>query len=128
MKKKVPVHRIYSLPDGDVRPRDALFYACRTRPRRMTEKERRFGFGGDYMGNETYMSLYEPAGLDDEQRVVEVMYSMLPSSLAERLNACPPMRSATSELGQVTYFRALAECCVVPGGGGCGWTVLPRES
>ena len=20
------------------------------------------------------------------------------------------------------------QCCVVPGGGGCGWTVLPRES
>ena len=80
VKKKVPVHRIYSLPDGDVRPRDALFYACRTRPRRMTEKERRFGFGGDYMGNETYMSLYEPAGLDDEQRVQRISVTAMCSN------------------------------------------------
>ena len=69
VKKKVPVHRLYSLPGGDVRPRDALFYSHRTRPRRMTEKERRFGFGGDYAGTETFLSLYEPAGLDDQDRV-----------------------------------------------------------
>jgi type VI secretion system protein ImpG len=80
VKKKVPVFRLYSLPSGDVRPRDALFYTTRTRPRRMTEKERRFGFGGDYMGTETFMSLYEPAGLDDQDRAQRLSVTALCSN------------------------------------------------
>lgn len=69
MRKKVEVNRLYSQPDGEVRPADALYYTFRRKPRRLTEKERRFGFGGDYTGTETYLSIYEPAGLDDEDRV-----------------------------------------------------------
>ncbi|MBM7068825.1 type VI secretion system baseplate subunit TssF [Actibacterium sp. 188UL27-1] len=69
VRKKVQVHPLYSLPDGEVRPQDALYFTTRHRPRRLTEKERRFGFGGSYVGTETYMSLFEPAGLDDEERV-----------------------------------------------------------
>lgn len=80
VKKKVPVFRLYSLPTGDVRPRDALFYTARTRPRRMTEKERRFGMGGDYMGTETFLSLYEPAGLDDEHRAQRLSVTALCSN------------------------------------------------
>lgn len=80
VKKKVPVHRLYSLPGGEVRPRDALFFTYRTRPRRMTEKERRFGFGGDYAGTETFLSLYEPAGLDDQDRVQRLSVTALCSN------------------------------------------------
>ncbi|MEL6522316.1 MAG: type VI secretion system baseplate subunit TssF [Pseudomonadota bacterium] len=69
VRKKVQVHPLYSLPDGEIRPQDALYFTTRHKPRRMTEKERRFGFGGSYIGTETFLSLYEPAGLDDEERV-----------------------------------------------------------
>jgi type VI secretion system protein ImpG len=69
VRTKVPVNPLYSLPDGEVRPQEALYFSNRRRPKRLTERERRFGFGSDYVGTETFMSLYEPAGLDDEERV-----------------------------------------------------------
>lgn len=69
VRKKVRVHPLYSLPESEIRPQDALYFTFRRRPRRLTEKERRFGFGGDYVGTETFLSLYEPADLDEAERV-----------------------------------------------------------
>jgi type VI secretion system protein ImpG len=66
--KKVPVHPLYSLPDPGVRAKDALYFDSRRKPRRLTEKERRFGFGSNYIGTETYLSLYEPADMDSKER------------------------------------------------------------
>ena len=68
MRTKVPVYPIYSLPDDEIRPADALYYHIRRRPRRLSERERQFGYGGDYVGTETFLSLYEPAGLDEAAR------------------------------------------------------------
>ncbi|MDF1872436.1 type VI secretion system baseplate subunit TssF [Vannielia sp.] len=69
VRKKVEVYKLYSQPPSEIRPAEALFYSFSRKPRRLTEKERRFGMGGDYIGTETYLSIYEPAGLDDEERV-----------------------------------------------------------
>ncbi|MBT0957270.1 type VI secretion system baseplate subunit TssF [Alphaproteobacteria bacterium KMM 3653] len=80
MRKKVRTHRLYSLPDTDTRPQDALYYSFRRRPRRLTEKERRFGFGGDYVGTETFLSLYEPEGLDSEERAQRLQVNALCSN------------------------------------------------
>lgn len=68
VKQKVRVHRLYDLPEKDIRPKDALYYTFRRRPRRLTEQERRFGFGGSYVGEEIFLSLYEPGGLDEDRR------------------------------------------------------------
>ncbi|MEO0829297.1 MAG: type VI secretion system baseplate subunit TssF, partial [Pseudomonadota bacterium] len=69
VRDKVPVFPLYSLPDGDMKPQDALYFTTRQRPRRLTEKERRFGLGGDYIGTETYLSLFEPIPESEEERV-----------------------------------------------------------
>ena len=80
MRKKVLVNKLYSQPPDEVRPADSLYYTFRRKPRRLTEKERRFGFGGDYIGTETYLSIYEPAGLDDEERVQRLQVMALCSN------------------------------------------------
>lgn len=80
MRKKVKVNRLYSLPDAEIKPQDALYFSFRRKPRRLTEKERRFGFGGDYIGTETYISVYEPADLDDEERVQRLQVNALCSN------------------------------------------------
>ena len=87
VKAKVPVFRLYDLPDRENRPQDALYYAFRRRPRRLTEQERRFGFSGSYVGNEVYLSLYEPAGLDDKRKLSRLSVRALCSNrhLTEQL-------------------------------------------
>ncbi|WP_102224485.1 type VI secretion system baseplate subunit TssF [Acidimangrovimonas sediminis] len=69
VRKKVTVNPVYSLPASNERPQDALYYALRRRPRRLSERERRFGSAGDYIGTETLIALHEPAGLDAAERV-----------------------------------------------------------
>lgn len=56
----VPVNQLYALPGGGVKPRQALYYTARRKPRRATQKERRFGSTQRYSGTETFISLYEP--------------------------------------------------------------------
>jgi|LakMenEpi03Aug12_release.lakeMendotaPanAssembly.Ray.scaffolds.fasta_scaffold40855_3 type VI secretion system protein ImpG len=65
---KVSVHPLYGLPADLVQPRQALYYTYRRRPRRLTEKERRFGKSQGYAGTETLISIYEPATLDSDDR------------------------------------------------------------
>jgi type VI secretion system protein ImpG len=59
---RVPVFPLYALPPSGIRQGEALFYTTRRKPRRMTEKERRFGTTRRYRGTETYISVYEPPG------------------------------------------------------------------
>ena len=68
-RAKVPVWPVYSLPEDGQRPRDALYYGLRRRPRRLSARERRFGGTGSYLGTETLIALHEPAGLDVQNRV-----------------------------------------------------------
>lgn len=69
VRKKVQVSPVYSLPEAGQRPQEALYYAMRRRRRRLTERERRFGPVGDYVGTETLIALHEPVGLDAPERV-----------------------------------------------------------
>lgn len=66
-QEKVRVFPLYSLPSGDVRLDDALFYTLRRMPRRQTAQERRFGTKSQYVGTDMFLSLREPAGIDDER-------------------------------------------------------------
>lgn len=87
VRTKVPVHRLYDLPERDIRPQDALYYTFRRLPRRLTEQERRFGFGGSYVGGEVYLSLFEPAGLDADTEIARLSVTALCSNrhLTEQL-------------------------------------------
>lgn len=64
MSTKVEVFPLYALPQGGMKPRQVLYYTSRTRPRRATAKERRFGSQQRYRGTETFLSLYEPGTTD----------------------------------------------------------------
>jgi type VI secretion system protein ImpG len=88
-KDKVAVYPLYSLPDGQVSLRDALYYDNRRLPRQPTEKERRYGRPANYAGTETFISLSEPASIDDPDRVRELSVRALVSNrhLTEHLPA-----------------------------------------
>lgn len=79
-RAKVPVWPVYSLPEDGRRPRDALYYSIRRRRRRLSERERRFGPAGDYLGTETLIALHEPAGLDTADRVQRLQVTALCSN------------------------------------------------
>lgn len=79
-KDKVPVLPLYSLPKGGVRAENALYYTVRRMPRLPTERERRFGSQSSYAGTETFISIFEPAGLDDSERVKEISIRALVSN------------------------------------------------
>ncbi|MDO5622920.1 MAG: type VI secretion system baseplate subunit TssF [Paracoccus sp. (in: a-proteobacteria)] len=57
---KVPVEPLYALPQGASAPRSTYYYTSRRKPRRLTESERRNGVRSDYLGTETFISIYEP--------------------------------------------------------------------
>lgn len=85
--EKQQVFPLYSLPTSNIRLSEALYYTTRRLQRQPTERERRFGTQSNYAGTETFLSLYEPAGLDDEDRVKELGVRALVSNrhLTEQL-------------------------------------------
>jgi type VI secretion system protein ImpG len=69
-QNKVPVHPLYALPPQGKNPRQVLYYTSRTKPRRLTAQERRFGASKyRYRGTETFVSIYTPPGEDAVQRL-----------------------------------------------------------
>ncbi len=79
-KEKVRVYPLYSLPTGNIRISDALFYTVRREPRRQTAQERRFGVQSGYTGTELFLSLGEPSEIGDEERVRELSVRVLASN------------------------------------------------
>lgn len=69
VQTKVPVHPLYGVPAELINPHEALYFTSRRKDRRLTQNERRFGVQHNYKGTETFISIYEPEGLDDDQRV-----------------------------------------------------------
>ncbi len=63
-KTAVPVWPVYALPGRDVRPREALYFSLRRRPRRLSLTELRRNPARGYTGSETLISLHEPAGTE----------------------------------------------------------------
>jgi type VI secretion system protein ImpG len=79
-KDKVPVYPLYSQPTENIRASDALYYTVRRLPRRRTNEERRTGMLSAYVGTEMFISLYEPASVDDQERVRELSVRVLASN------------------------------------------------
>ncbi|MBS0123560.1 type VI secretion system baseplate subunit TssF [Thetidibacter halocola] len=64
------VNPLYGLPEGAENPRHALYFTQRRKPRRRTESEIRQGVSREqYLGTETFVSLYEPPGSGTVQRL-----------------------------------------------------------
>jgi type VI secretion system protein ImpG len=86
-KEKVPVYPLYSLPTVDQPLDEALYYTVRRLPRLKSEDERRFGSRSNYAGTELFLSLFEPGGLEDTDRVKELSVKALVSNrhLTEQL-------------------------------------------
>lgn len=84
---KVRVFPLYSLPTDNTPLHEALFYTTRKLPRRETVQEERVGMRSTYTGSETFLSLKEPSGLDDDERVREISVRALVSNrhLTEQL-------------------------------------------
>lgn len=80
VQTKVPVYPLYGQPADLGNPREALYFTARQRPRRLTQKERRFGKTDGYTGTETFLSLYEPATPDSPDRVKRLQIKTLCSN------------------------------------------------
>ena len=76
---KAPVYPLYSgTSDGGAQP--DLFYTVRRVPRRRTAQEKRYGASSDYTGTDMFISLGEPASIDDDNAVVELSVRALCSN------------------------------------------------
>ena len=78
-REKVPVYPLYSATRDQLSQPD-LCYTVRRLPRRRSEEERRRGFAPAYTGSDMFLTLVEPAGLDDERTVVELSMRALCSN------------------------------------------------
>lgn len=108
-KDKVEVLPLYSLPEGGVRADNALYYTVRRLPRLPTERERRFGSPSSYVGTETFISIFEPAGLDDGERVKEISVRALVSN--RHLTELLPVGETGADF-RLTDDTALALRCI----------------
>ncbi len=80
VKTKVPVHTLYGVPAELINPHEALYFTSRRKDRRLSEEERRFGVQYSYRGTETFISIYEPGGLEDEKKVRRLQVKTLCSN------------------------------------------------
>ena len=59
---------------------DDLFYTVRRLPRRRTVEEKTYGASSDYTGTDMFISLGEPAGIEDDGGVAELSVRALCSN------------------------------------------------
>ncbi len=86
-KEKERVFPLYSLPTNARHPDTALYFTGRRLPRQPTAREKRFGSQTTYAGTETYVSLFEPVGISETNRVKELSVRAMVSNrhLTEQL-------------------------------------------
>jgi type VI secretion system protein ImpG len=117
-KDKVRAFPLYSLPNENVRASDALYYTIRRLPRRRTSQERRTGAQSTYAGNELFISLSEPVGIDDAERVRELSVRCLASN--RHLAAQLPIGEAGADFFLLDDTSVPLRCVAGP--------TRPRES
>lgn len=77
-KQQIPP--LYSTASDGTPHSDQLFYTIRRLPRRKTIEEKKYGSTSDYMGTDVFLSLVEPAGIADDQKVTEISVKALCSN------------------------------------------------
>lgn len=79
-RAKVRVPPLYSAAADGTPHGPNLFYTVRRLPRRPTIEEKARGFSADYMGTDMFLSLVEPATIDDETPIAELSLRALCSN------------------------------------------------
>jgi len=79
-REKVPVRPLYSAPAESEGAETGLWYTVRRLPRRRTIEEKKYGAASDYTGTDMFISLVEPAGIEDETGVSELSVRALCSN------------------------------------------------
>jgi type VI secretion system protein ImpG len=74
--EKIPVRPLYSALTDSTTSND-LFYTIRRLPRRRSIEERKYGSASSYVGTDMFLSLGEPAFLDDAFSVAELSVKAL---------------------------------------------------
>lgn len=115
---KVRVYPLYSAPGTSVPVHEAIYYTARRLPRRRTDNERRYGLLTNYTGSEMFLSLREPAALDDDVRIKELSVRCYVSNrhLTEHL----PVGESGADFFLVKDTKLAFDCVAGP--------TKPRES
>jgi len=115
---KVRVFPLYSTPDEAIPVHEALYYTVRRLPRRRTDSERRYGLLTNYTGSELYLSLREPARIDERRRIKELSVRCYASNrhLTEHL----PVGESGADFTLVDDTNLVFDCVAGP--------TKPRES
>ena len=77
---KVPVPPLYAASLDVAASEPDLAYTVRRLPRRRTVEEKKYGKSSDYTGTDMFISLLEPAGVDDHTSVAELSVRTLCSN------------------------------------------------
>jgi type VI secretion system protein ImpG len=78
-RDKVPVRPLYSAP-VESGAESGLWYTVRRLPRRRTVEEKKYGAASDYTGTDMFISIGEPAGIEDDDGVSELSVRALCSN------------------------------------------------
>jgi type VI secretion system protein ImpG len=78
-REKVPVRPLYSAP-VESGAESGLWYTVRRLPRRRTVEEKKYGAASDYTGTDMFISIGEPAGVEDDDSVSELSVRALCSN------------------------------------------------
>jgi type VI secretion system protein ImpG len=86
-RDKVQVLPLYSATKDHLN-QPGLCYTLRRLPRKRSTAERRFGVSSSYIGTDMFLTLVEPAGIEDERAVVEMSLKAICSNrhLTEHLH------------------------------------------
>jgi type VI secretion system protein ImpG len=110
-RDKVKVYPLYSATqDSFARP--DLAYTIRRLPRRRSNAERRQGLASNYTGTDVFLSLSEPAGVEEEHSVVELSIKALCSNrhLTEHL----PLGQGGADFRLLDQSELLVTCVSGP--------------
>jgi type VI secretion system protein ImpG len=80
VRDKVPVQPLYSASLAGAAADQDLSYTVRRLPRRRTGEEKRYGSSSDYTGTDMFISLCEPAGVEDAAGIAELSVRALCSN------------------------------------------------
>ena len=110
VRDKVPVLPLYSARMGEGGA--GLYFTTRRLPRQRTAAERSYGVASDYAGTDMYLSLVEPAALDDSRSVAELSVKVLCSN--RHLAALLPGGSAPTDVRLLDDTSLKVTCVVGP--------------
>ncbi len=114
---KVPVRPLYSAA-GNARGSNDLCYTIRRLPRRRTIEERKYGSSSNYAGSDMFISIGEPAFMDDELSVAELSIRALCSN--RHLTEHIPVGQGGSDFSLAEDATLAVRCVAAP--------TPPRES